>query len=71
MVTRDELIGAIHKRCMDCSGNSRHEVENCRVYDCFLYPYRSVKAIRRLEQQRDKLKEEPQQTSLLKALEQI
>lgn len=71
MVTRDELLGAIHKRCMDCSGHSRHEVENCRVYDCFLYPYRSVRAIRRLEQQRDNQQEDAQQTSLLKVLEQI
>lgn len=71
MVTRDELLGAIHKKCMDCSGNSRREVENCLVPDCFLYPYRSVHSIRRLEQQRDKQKEEPQQTSLLKVLEQI
>lgn len=71
MVTRDELLGAIHKRCMDCSGQSRNEVENCRVYDCFLYPYRSMKAIKKLETQRANQKTVPQQTSMLKALEQL
>lgn len=36
---------AIRAKCMDCSGNQRKEVERCRLKDCPLHPYRSVKAI--------------------------
>lgn len=44
----EELISAIHKKCLECSGNSKTEVENCRVRDCPLKPYRSNKAMGRL-----------------------
>lgn len=43
--TVDEALTAIRLKCMDCSGNSRREVERCKLKDCPLYPYRSVKAI--------------------------
>lgn len=38
--TTDELLVAIHKHCLQCSGGSRKEVQNCRIKDCNLYPYR-------------------------------
>lgn len=37
---QDELLIAIHKHCLACSGGSRKEVQNCRVRGCDLYPYR-------------------------------
>lgn len=43
--TTDETLTAIRAKCMECSGNSRREVERCKLKDCPLYPYRSVKAI--------------------------
>ena len=41
----ESLLVAIRAKCMDCCGNQRREVERCRLKDCPLYPYRSVKAI--------------------------
>lgn len=38
--TARELWTAIRAKCMDCSGGSRREVQNCRVNDCPLRPYR-------------------------------
>lgn len=39
------LLVAIRAKCMDCSGNSRNEVERCLIRTCPLYPYRSVDAL--------------------------
>jgi hypothetical protein len=33
-------LKAIKKHCLDCSGGSRHELQNCVIPDCPLYPYR-------------------------------
>ena len=38
--TPDELLIAIHKHCLACSGGSRKEVQNCRIKSCDLYPFR-------------------------------
>lgn len=38
--TTDELLIAIHKYCLECSGGSRKEVQNCRIKGCNLYKYR-------------------------------
>lgn len=38
--TPGELLVAIHKHCLECSGGSRKEVQNCRIKVCNLYPYR-------------------------------
>lgn len=38
--TTDELLIAIHKHCLECSGGSRKEVQNCRIKGCNLHPYR-------------------------------
>lgn len=43
--TAEALLVAIRAKCMDCSGNQRKEVERCKLKDCPLHPYRSVKAI--------------------------
>ena len=32
---------AIRERCLNCSAWSSPEVENCKLIDCQLYPYRS------------------------------
>lgn len=42
------LLVAIRAKCMDCSGNSRNEVERCLIKTCPLYPYRSVDALERV-----------------------
>lgn len=36
----DELLAAIHRHCMECSGQSRKEVHGCRVTGCALWPWR-------------------------------
>lgn len=41
----EALLVAIRAKCMDCSGNQRREVERCKLTDCPLYPFRSVRAI--------------------------
>lgn len=38
--TNTELLSAIRRKCMDCSGQMRNEVRNCLVKDCPLRPYR-------------------------------
>lgn len=38
--TPNELLVAIRAKCLDCSGGSRHEVHNCKLRDCPLWPYR-------------------------------
>jgi len=38
--TPQNLIAAIHAKCMDCSGGSRREVHGCKIKDCPLWPYR-------------------------------
>lgn len=42
--TPEELLIAIHKHCLSCSGGSRKEVQNCRIKDCDLYAYRTEPA---------------------------
>lgn len=39
-VTKAVLLSAIRRKCMDCSGNVRSEVRDCRIKDCPLYKYR-------------------------------
>lgn len=38
--TPNELLVAIHAKCLDCSGGSRKEVHNCKLRDCPLWPHR-------------------------------
>lgn len=33
-------LKAIRLNCLECSGGSYKEVENCKVIDCYLYPFR-------------------------------
>ena len=50
MSSKDELLAlghdktpvlkAIRAKCLDCSGGSRAEVEDCLVRSCPLYPFR-------------------------------
>jgi hypothetical protein len=40
--TERELLSAIRKKCMDCSGNMRSEVRNCKLKDCPLHKYRKT-----------------------------
>lgn len=67
-ISRDELLGAIHKKCMDCSGGSRGEVERCLVPDCWLYPYRSARAVRMTKNRDNEQQEDPWQISMLQAM---
>ena len=39
-ITHDELLIAIHKHCLRCSGGIRECVRNCTIKDCDLYLYR-------------------------------
>lgn len=38
--TATELLSAIRRKCMDCSGNMRSEVQGCRIKNCPLHKYR-------------------------------
>ena len=42
--TPQELIAAIHAKCLDCSGGSRKEAHNCKLMECPLWPYRKGEA---------------------------
>lgn len=42
--TPEELLIAIHKHCLACSGGSKKEMQNCRIKDCNLWPYRTEPA---------------------------
>lgn len=44
-----ELLSAIRKKCLDCSGGMRNEVRDCRIKDCPLHSYRAS-AMRDAEQ---------------------
>ena len=37
---KTELLLAIRRKCMDCSGNMRNEVRDCKIVTCPLYKYR-------------------------------
>ena len=39
-VSATDLLAAIRRKCMDCCGNMRSEVQTCRIKDCPLHPYR-------------------------------
>ena len=45
MPSQDELLVAIRKHCLECSGGSIKIVEKCVIKQCSLYPYRCVKAL--------------------------
>lgn len=38
--TPQELLSAIHKHCMDCSGGSRTAVQECGIKECALHQFR-------------------------------
>lgn len=38
--TPDELLVAIHKHCLECSGGSRNEVHRCGIKTCALWIWR-------------------------------
>lgn len=38
--TPDELLIAIHKHCLECSGGSRKEVHRCGIKTCNLWLWR-------------------------------
>ena len=42
----NEVLRDIRAHCLECSGGSRSEVENCYVKTCNLYKYRNVGALR-------------------------
>ena len=44
-ISVDDVLKAVRKKCLECSGNDRSVVENCTIDYCPIYPYRSVKAV--------------------------
>ena len=48
--TPQELIAAIHAKCLECSGGSRKEVHNCKLTECPLWLYRRGEPRERLVQ---------------------
>ena len=40
--TPQDAIIAIHKKCLDCMGNSRKEVHRCKSKDCPLWQWREA-----------------------------
>ena len=45
--TPNELLVAIHRHCLACSGGSRKEVHNCTMKNCALHPYREPETSRK------------------------
>ena len=45
--TPEELLIAIHKYCLECSGGSRKEVQRCALKGCALWPYREPESTSR------------------------
>ena len=43
-VRPEELLIAIHKHCLACSGGSRNEVHRCEIKTCNLWPWREPEA---------------------------
>lgn len=39
--TKAELLSAIRRKCLDCSGGMRNEVKGCKIRDCPLHQYRA------------------------------
>ena len=37
------LLKAIRKKCVECCGGSRLEIERCNLINCALHPYRQTK----------------------------
>lgn len=65
--TPDELLIAIRKHCLACSGGSKSEAERCRITACPLHPYRTVTALG-VEKQS---KENDEQISLFKFMKEV
>jgi hypothetical protein len=40
IINTDVLMTAIHRKCMECSGESRNEVKSCKIKECPLFPFR-------------------------------
>ena len=38
----NKLETVIRKKCLDCSGEIKYEVEKCLVFNCPLFPYRML-----------------------------
>ncbi len=51
-ITVDTVLIAIRSYCLECSGDSRKQVERCNMKNCHLYPYRNVNAIGGSEMQK-------------------
>lgn len=43
--TAKELLSAIQRHCLECSGGSRKEVDRCKVSCCALWKYRNHRAM--------------------------
>lgn len=39
------LLKVIHKKCLDCCGGSRIELQRCNMTDCPLHKYRAAKNV--------------------------
>ena len=61
----EQILIAIRKHCLECSGGSVKMVERCEIKRCNLYPYRCIKAMGGTKQE----KVEKGQISFFEALE--
>jgi len=46
---RNEILEAIRYKCLDCSGYSYTEVDNCKIFSCPLHRFREGRNIRRVK----------------------
>ena len=53
--TPQELLGAIHKHCLECSGGSRKEVHRCKLRGCALWFYREADNVSGPKQEKNQI----------------
>lgn len=51
----DELLCAIHRHCLGCSGGSRNVARDCRMKGCALWPWRVAEATERAKKDKDQV----------------
>lgn len=47
----DDVLKAVRQKCLDCCCGSRKAVEECRITNCPLHPFRCLSAMQTVKQE--------------------